>query len=420
MADDEVCLGDTIHLTGAATAIPWGTPPPPTGLGAAIPNGQGVPYTSVISVDTADPGQTLSSLDGLLAVCVSMEHSYMGDLVIGVTCPNGQNVYFHQQGGAGTFIGDALDGETDPPTFGVCWDYCWDPTATNGTWSENAGTSPLPAGSYESVQPMSQLVGCPLNGFWTLSIMDLFGIDDGFLCEWSISFAESVLPEQGGFLPVLQSFEWTGPGIIANGSDSTMATAIADEVGDLQYTFTVTDDFGCAYDTALTISVAPLPVVTLTTPDAIDVDGGPFTFNEGTPAGGWYVIDGVETATVDPIIYAVGHSIVVIYFYTDPQTGCTGSATANVLVEQITALDLVDAGASLRVAPNPATDQCQLSFNATGDAQIPLVRCTWPNYTHMEGAAIFAVLDLNGLAAGNYQFTVGTSIGVENCRLTIE
>ncbi|MFN9327581.1 MAG: proprotein convertase P-domain-containing protein, partial [Flavobacteriales bacterium] len=66
----------------------------------------------------------------LPSVCVSMEHSFMGDLVVYLTCPNGQSVTFHQQGGGGTFIGGALDGETVPPSPGECWEYCFSPFAT--------------------------------------------------------------------------------------------------------------------------------------------------------------------------------------------------------------------------------------------------------------------------------------------------
>ena len=266
IADTTVCQGAslTFDATGVAPTTWSATPIADFGDGIYLPDDQSQPFNSSISFGGFAPNSTLTDIGDLLSVCVSMEHSYMGDLVIYLTCPNGQNVYFHQQGGGGTFIGNALDGETDPPTPGECLDYCWDPTATNGTWAENIGVSPIPAGSYESVQPMNQLVGCPLNGTWTITVNDLFGADDGFLCNWQINFDPSLYPDLTEFTPelglsVLDSASWTGPNIVIDAQDPLIATAILSEVGTFDYTFSVTDNFGCTYDTTMTVTVDPSP-----------------------------------------------------------------------------------------------------------------------------------------------------------------
>ena len=103
---------------------------------------------------------------------MNFEHSYMGDLTVSFICPNGQSVQVHNQGGAGTFLGIPVDNDADPNTPGVGFDYFWSPDATNGTWVDNAGGT-LPAGTYESFQPFSNLDGCPLNGVWQIEICDL-------------------------------------------------------------------------------------------------------------------------------------------------------------------------------------------------------------------------------------------------------
>ena len=64
------------------------------------------------------------------------------------------------------------------------------PGATNGTWIEYAnanGVGTLPEGDYNSFDPMSDLLGCPLNGEWTISVQDLWGIDNGFIFEKKLS-----------------------------------------------------------------------------------------------------------------------------------------------------------------------------------------------------------------------------------------
>lgn len=266
IADTVVCQGQSVILN-AEGVVPtlWSAIPEANfGDGIYLPDDQSQPFNSTLTFGGFAPNATLTDISDLLSVCVSMEHSYMGDLVIYLTCPNGQNVYFHQQGGGGTFIGNALDGETDPPTPGECWDYCWDPTATNGVWNENTGTSPLPAGSYESVQPMSQLVGCPLNGTWTLTVNDLFGADDGFLCSWEINFDPSLYPDLTEFTPVLgvaslDSSLWTGTNVATDPQTPLVAVATMDQPGVFTYTFSVTDNFGCTYDTTMTVTVNPSP-----------------------------------------------------------------------------------------------------------------------------------------------------------------
>ena len=72
-----------------------------------------------------------------LDVCINFEHSFMGDLVISLTCPTGQSVVLHQQGGGGTNLGDP-DQAGGAQFPGIGWDYCWSPAATNGTWADNS------------------------------------------------------------------------------------------------------------------------------------------------------------------------------------------------------------------------------------------------------------------------------------------
>ena len=130
----------------------------------------------------------MSDLNQINAFNVNFEHSYMGDLVITLICPNGQSVIVHQQGGASTFLGEPIDinGPPDPP--GIGYDYSWSPLASTGTWVSNSGFGTLPSGIYNSVQPFSNLLGCPLNGNWTIEICDMFGSDDGWLFNWGLDF----------------------------------------------------------------------------------------------------------------------------------------------------------------------------------------------------------------------------------------
>ena len=149
-----------------------------------IPDVQGTCLTSSVMVATANEGELIESAAELV-MFVNMEHSFMGDLTITYTCPNGQSVDVHQQGGGGTNLGvpDQADG-TGP---GVGWNYFWTATNSNGTWAENFGPS-LPSGTYESAQTLTSLLGCPINGEWSIQVCDSWGADDGYLFAWGVDF----------------------------------------------------------------------------------------------------------------------------------------------------------------------------------------------------------------------------------------
>lgn len=277
------CLNDPIALTGAATLdslylfVDAATEFP---NGAELPDNVGSPFISTIEVDWYPVGAVLTDPAELGGICVSMEHSFMGDLVISLACPNGTSIALHQQGGGGTFIGGANDVPNGSDfVFGTCWDYCWTPNAPNGTFAQCAafgatpnvmlgGTPPANAlipGDYTSVESLTNLVGCPINGTWTLTILDLWAADDGSICSWSLGLqplADSTLVSFSAQLnlgdPGLTA--WSGPGAQA-GALPTLATADPGMPGNHAYTFTVIDSQGCLHDTTVVVTVLETPVL---------------------------------------------------------------------------------------------------------------------------------------------------------------
>ncbi len=275
-----ICEGETIDLTAVATPVMWSALPTVNlGDGVTMPDGSGVAYTSQLFYTQFAPGATLTNPNDLLSICASLEHSYMGDLIISITCPSGQTMTMHQQGGGGTYLGAAND--SDPgssPVIGECWDYCWSPTATLGTFADCAAFGPTPnvtpagtpssnaliSGTYSSVQPWSTLTGCALNGTWTFTVIDNWAIDNGFICDWGLNFNPSLFPSLTQFTPVLgtstlDSANWVGNGLVQNPNAPLVATATPVGVGTHDYTFSVIDNFGCTYDTTITVIVNPAP-----------------------------------------------------------------------------------------------------------------------------------------------------------------
>jgi gliding motility-associated-like protein len=218
-------------------------------------------------------GTSITNISQIESVCLELEHSFMGDIVIILECPNGQNVILHQQGGGGTQIGIPVQEDnvdcSNPATQGVPFQYCFTPTATQ-TWVEWVGTGfggTIPAGDYESLQPLTNLVGCPTNGVWTLSVIDNWAADDGTLFSFSLNLDPTLYPPISQFEPQIgwgaDSSYWNQPApymtsLSTNADILTIAPTVA---GSYTYVYTVIDDFGCTYDTNLVVTVNPNPIL---------------------------------------------------------------------------------------------------------------------------------------------------------------
>ncbi len=275
LLDNSICAGDTLHL-GASVNTVNGSTLAVTPNGAsfdvegsrsdslAIPDGTGVPYQTTIYLTEFSPGQVLTSGSDLESVCVNMEHSWMRDLEIKLTCPNGQTAILHNFGGqtgSEVFLGEPNDNDGFNPIPGVGYDYCWKLNAVNPPWLQYAntvlgGNGTLPAGDYRPFQSFNNFIGCPLNGEWVFTATDGWPIDNGYLFSWAIKFKDELYPNIEKFTPQLTSWGWNNhPSIFYSTADSIAASP--QNAGTAAYTFTVNDDFGCSWDTLLSVTVLP-------------------------------------------------------------------------------------------------------------------------------------------------------------------
>lgn len=270
VGDGDALPGDT-EIGGGASGTTWTALPPQVVAGTTyLADGAGFSYSTSLVFDFFEADQTLENCDDLLNIFVNMEHSYMGDLGLYITCPDGTSVDLVEwgtNGGGGTFLGEAIDdGGTDP---GVGYDYFWDPDATNGTWGENAGADPsLPSGSYESAGDLCDLVGCPLNGEWTFSVTDNLAIDNGYIFYWGISFNPELYPGVTTFTPSIGSGADSSYWVTAGAQWITDITPDADQIsitpeveGVFDYTYVVINSFGCQFDTTIQVTITEAPQV---------------------------------------------------------------------------------------------------------------------------------------------------------------
>jgi gliding motility-associated-like protein len=292
-APANICLGDTVKLTPMVNASSpnGGEVTTVTGTFLTLPisgdslflpdNTANTGYRSNILIDQFLSGQTLNNINDLRGIFMNMEHTYLGDLDITITAPNGTTVSLkNYPGGGGCYLGEPVreTGVNSPlaTVAGKGYDYQFSQTPQHGTmvqestlytysFIDNAGQASnnrryLPAGSYTSASPLSALVGTPLNGTWTLKIQDHLGGDNGFLFNWHIEFNSSLYPNVETFNVPLVSQNWVTPTVGLVQLNGTIATIVPPTAGNHNFIYRVQDGYGCVFDTTVIIKTNAAPI----------------------------------------------------------------------------------------------------------------------------------------------------------------
>lgn len=293
--EDTVCLGQSTNLIGGVTptdtvgiSIPEGT----FQLGGAfagltyLPDGSGAQYQAPITISGFPTGAVVDDPQDLNQVCITMEHSYLGDLEIWLQCPTGQIVQLVNSyspgflaggtSGGGTYLGDPID-DSGGGGPGDGWEYCFSSVFNDiGPMTSNLGnTVPVsiaagnnangnsinPNNTYEPGTSFTNFNGCPVNGNWTIFVQDNLGIDDGYIFEWGLYFDGSFFPGLAGYQNTVASEYWENDPTIISGQNDTLLVVQPNTPGNYDYVYHITDDFGCEYDTTVTLFVQPLPTI---------------------------------------------------------------------------------------------------------------------------------------------------------------
>jgi len=267
--EDSLCINGIGNLIGVSTPVPQRYEcAPPISDTTFLPDGSGAVYTTSIDVTCYTTCDTISDGTDIENLCLILEHSYLGDLEIVLICPNGQEVTIKQYpGGGGTYLGEPLDYTGSAGLIGVGWQYCFNDETTNPTLigavgggfgvtgvGTPAGTS-IAEGEYSPFQSFDALIGCPLNGTWTIEVTDHLSLDDGYIFGWWIDFNVDI--EDYSFTNSYVSQAWTGEGVLAPGLNPAIVSPI--DTGVQCFQFNVVDNFGCAYDTTVCTYVKHLP-----------------------------------------------------------------------------------------------------------------------------------------------------------------
>jgi len=247
-------------------------------------------YNTFVTFNSFRPGDTVRTAADILAICFTMEHSFLGDLQFRVVCPNGHSVITHSQpNGSSLYLGVPIDdtGGCTPniANAGVPWNYCWSDNpaysyhgTTPNYLHQNQSTPNCDSSNrinhtnyYHPMNSFAGLIGCPLNGTWSIEICDLYGIDDGWISQWQLNLDPALLPTPWTYSIGINNVLWNGA-FITQQSDSTALLNPA-QGGTFNYTFSVIDDFGCAYDSVMHLQVIETPTPHLGNDTSICNDG---------------------------------------------------------------------------------------------------------------------------------------------------
>lgn len=319
---DTVCSGYEITLTGIAH-LPQEQSPENTLVSCNysdstqfLPDGCNLSFN--MDVHTPDSFAIINSTSEIDHFYMNIEHSYFGDLNIMLECPNGQKCMLHSRstntsslpamdwtltggihlegskGGMNHFLGMAIDltrtstcletpgtgwtyriypdgtipfGSSSPTT--TYYSYLSDPCNDEHATVQIVDTAPR-NGKYGPYESMTSLIGCPINGTWSLHIKDEWSLDNGYLFDWGIVIENTInewsymntltsSPSSSPSSYTLSDFSWSGNGIdsVSTENGITTATAIPSVAtgGYQEYTFSCTDNLGCLYDTTINVYV---------------------------------------------------------------------------------------------------------------------------------------------------------------------
>ncbi len=256
-SDTVVCLGDAVLLESEVSEGQWQS-------FVSLAEGEYVCiedntyedlmfFSFVAGVET----EIIESVDDIDSLMICLEHSYAGDMNITLTCPNGQTMnIFEYYTCNNAYFGEPI--HSDDCQSGVGYDYYWSPEAEYYITDVCNSGSSISQGTYLPIETFENLIGCPVNGDWSLMFYDNWGADDGTYFNAQIFLADTVFSfnemESWNTIGISQEdLIWFGSGVGISSEGEALAYPISS--GNQVFTLNIIDDWGCTYSDSVTINV---------------------------------------------------------------------------------------------------------------------------------------------------------------------
>lgn len=276
-------------------------------------------YISSVNFTDFSAGATIRDENDLLFLMINIEHSFIGDIAIYLTCPNGTSVSVMNFAGTGSssctvpseFTGWVGTSTSQATAFGLCndctaseygftgdyttdkcnntppnnqpgigWNYCWSQNNNRGyvyadsqnsrvyeTANHNSPGPCMTAVDSSDMENMTQIylpdgdfadfVGCPLNGQWTVTVIDGYSVDNGYIFNWELGLNEELLPDSWTYTVDVDS-AWVDCGWPTTKAGVYMEiTPPEDFVGTTGCDLNLRDEYGCIshYNNIVTVTM---------------------------------------------------------------------------------------------------------------------------------------------------------------------
>ena len=254
-----------------------------------IPDG---PYTGSINLELPlnisgfSPTENIGSSNDIISCCVNLEHSFIGDLIITLQCPNGQQALLKSKNGGGSYLGIPYGGinhgqyDNIPGYSGEGWNYCFSSlyTDTHSTLINNCNkvygvsinnpawncqtcdsTDKSDTSNYFIPETsFANLIGCPKNGEWKIIVTDDWSIDNGYVFSWDLELNPSGNEDYSNQVKV-DTIIWDSPYISSQNTFSTIINPPFEFTGVINADVSIADEYGCVYDTNTSLNVIQSP-----------------------------------------------------------------------------------------------------------------------------------------------------------------
>lgn len=332
-----ICNGEIQQLTITNSAsAPMSNTVNATGLPLAIPDANTTGVATTVAVAGIPAGVTITGV----SINFTMTHTWVGDVVMNLTAPNGQTLNLiglldNGQGlnSSNDFTNTTVSSTSTTPMSGA-------PAPRTGTFRADGFTATIPTIAPTTTNTWAPLLSSTPNGNWRLAICDVAGGDVGNLTAWSITItyvapvpATGVWsPNTGLFTDAAATLPYTGTAVTTVYAKPTTTTT---------YSVIVSTPLCTSAPTNIPVTVAnPVTGLAVTVGDAsiclgdnttftaTTTGGNPLTYQwqDSTAAHGWQDITGATSSTYtvsDATAANTGKYRVIV-----SSAPCTGSSTS--------------------------------------------------------------------------------------------
>ena len=189
----------------------------------------------------------------------------------------------------------------------------------------------------------------------------------------------------------------------------TGATVVVSPSSTTAYMVTGTDANGCVNTSTTTVTVNPLPILTLLASSQIYCVSDPAGSFSASPTGGVWTGPGVTGNSFDPSVSGFGlHT--VVYTYTD-NNSCTNTASLLMTVNACVGINEIANGNLFSVYPNPATNEINVKANAS------LLGAAYTVFDNVGKVVLTGkiisentIIELGNLSSGVYMLNIGDNL----------